>query len=231
MFAFASKSAALILIALIAFPSAAAAAPWRWPIDRNARVIGHFRFSRSDPYRAGSLRGVVLRSAAGSTVRAVCSGVVSYSGPVPKRRRAVTINCGRLAATELGLTSTRVVRGERLVVGQPLGALAAGAPLQIGARIAGQRQGYVDPLPLLAAPHSPAPLAPRAPRGREAPPGPQPAARPLTKGGSTTQWLLAAAWLGLGIAGSAIGTGIALRGRGVQHAATLAVSGRLRRQH
>ena len=230
MLTFAIRPVALTFLALLACPSAAGAA-WRWPLNRDARVVAHFKFSRSDPYRAGALRGVVISRRASSVVRAVCSGVVSYSGPVPQRRRAVTINCGRFVATELGLASTSVARGDRLLAGQPLGALAAGAPLQVGARIAAQRQGYVDPLALFAEPQSPAPLAPFAPRGREAPPGPQPVARQSKEGSSINQWLLAAAWLGLGISSSAIGAGIALRGRGARRSARFGASSRLRRQH
>ncbi len=150
-------------------------------------------------------------------MRAVCSGVVSFAGLLPDGRHGVTIRCGRLAATELGLLRSEVARGESVLVGQRLGALGPGRLLSIGARRSDDRDGYSDPLSLLAAPPRSLPILPLAPRGRQAPPPPAAARRAPSRAAgaaeSASPWLLGAAWLGLGVSGAAIGAGIALRGR------------------
>jgi hypothetical protein len=225
---------ALALTALLISPLASEASQWQWPLaERQLRE--RFDFDRGNPYRAGARRGVTLRGQAGARVRAVCSGVVSFAGLLPDGRRGVTLRCGNLAATELGLAQIDVSRGEALVAGQQLGSLGSDALLSVGARRVGQRNGYRDPLGLLAAPPRSLPLAPLAPRGRRTPPPPRPA---LRSGASAenqsrpiTSWLLGAAWLGLGISGAAIGGGIALRERRERNASSLAGIVKPQRQH
>ncbi len=208
---------AALLVALLVTPAPAAAAAWHWPLD-SRQIAERFSFDQGDRYRRGAHRGVTLRGAGGSEVKAVCSGIVSFSGRLPDRRHAVTLQCGRLAATEIGLSATTVRRGQTLLAGQPLGRLGSDGLLQVGARLQRRRDGYRDPLPLFAAvPTVPvlAPLAPRAPRGGAARRGPRAALRaPLRaapQSATLTLWLLGAAWLGLGVAATAIGAGIALR--------------------
>ncbi len=221
-----------LLAGPLASPVAADAAQWQWPLAQH-RLAARFDFDRSDPYRAGARRGVTLSGDPGVAVRAVCSGSVSFAGLLPDGRRGVTLRCGPLAATEIGFGHGEVSRGEAVLAGQPLGSLGASGLLTIGARRWGERNGYSDPLELLAAAPSSLPLAPLAPRGRRTAP-PRAAARAPLRAGkrprSTTPWLLGAVWLGLGISGAAIGAGIALNGRRQRGAMRLAPAGRTQRQ-
>jgi hypothetical protein len=89
---------------------------------------------------------------------------------------------------------------------------ARGGVVQLGARRAADRFGYVDPLPLLGpadVPLGPAP-APRPARARTppAPPVTSPAAAPSTV---ATPVL---AWVGLGLLAAGLSLGEALRRRG-----------------
>jgi hypothetical protein len=141
---------------------AAAAARWRMPLP-TAAVVGAFSFDRATPYAAGRRRGVDLRGTPGVRVVAACAGVVTYAGRVPGWGRGVSLRCGGLVATELGLASATVARGTRVWPGAVVGGLASRGLLRLGARRAGDRQGYVDPLALLgrADPSAPPPVAPR----------------------------------------------------------------------
>ncbi|MDP4673195.1 MAG: M23 family metallopeptidase [Solirubrobacteraceae bacterium] len=209
------RSVALSAVALIAGPIAAEAAPWQWPLEQG-RVAQRFDFTRGDRFRAGAHRTLTLRGAPGAKVRAVCSGVVSFAGRLPDGRRGVTLRCGNLAATQLGLLRFDVRRGEAVVAGRQLGSLGPGRLLSVGARRWSDRDGYRDPLALFGAPPDGLAPAPLAPRGRQAPP-PRATRRVSSRAGDGAQpaapWLLGAAWLGLGISGAAIGAGIALSGR------------------
>jgi hypothetical protein len=103
-------------------------------------------------------------------VRAACGGRVTFAGRLPGDHRAgVTVRCGPLAATHLGLAGLLVRGGAVVVPGAPLGT-AASRMVRLGARRAGERHGYLDPLTLLAAGASRRPvLVPplgRAPEGR-----------------------------------------------------------------
>ena len=207
-----------IAAAALAGASAPAAAEWSWPLGRDAVVSERFSFRVSDRFRAGSLRGLRLRSRRGGEVFAACSGVVSFAGMLPDGRRAVTLRCGRLVATEIGISSLRAAAGRSLVAGESLGSIRPGATLQLGARVAERRDGYLDPLGLLSRRSgSPLLIGARAPRGSRRQPPPRPAPRRVDprpsgeRGGNFV--LLGLAWLGLGVSGSAIGAGIALRGR------------------
>jgi hypothetical protein len=142
---------ALSLTALLVSPLTSEADQWQWPLARH-QLSERFDFDRSDPYRAGARRGITLSGQPGAKVRAVCSGVVSFAGPLPDGRRGVTLRCGGLAATELGLQQSEVSGGETVIAGQPLGSLGPGALLSVGARLIDERNGYRDPLALLAAP-------------------------------------------------------------------------------
>ncbi len=209
------RSVAVSAVALLAGPIAAEAAPWRWPLEQH-RVAERFDFTRGDRFRAGAHRTLTLRGAPGATVRAVCSGVVSFAGRLPDGRRGVTLRCGNLAATQLGLLRLEVRRGEAVVAGRRLGSLGSGRLLSVGARRWSDRDGYRDPLALFGESPDGLPVASLAPRGRQTPP-PRATRRAHSRAGYQAQpaapWLLGAAWLGLGISGAAIGAGIALSGR------------------
>lgn len=202
----------LVAAAILHAPPGAAAArtpSWQPPFER-ARVASPFAFHRSLPYEAGQRRVAALAGRPGETVRAPCPGRVTFAGPLP-RGRGLTIRCGRLAATLTGLAAVPVRRGTSVVAGQPVGRLGSAGLVRLGARVAGSRHGYLDPLALLGAgPRPRSPLAPAA-RGRRPP---VPSTRHVApRAGSlpVAAILMGAAWLGLGLAGSAMGIGIALR--------------------
>jgi hypothetical protein len=142
--------------------AAAAAQRWRMPLS-GATVVQTFSFERATPYAGGRRRGIDLRGAPGAPVVAACAGVVTYAGRVPGWGRGVSLRCGGLVATELGLASASVARGARVWPGAVVGRLARRAVLRLGARRAGARQGYVDPLGLLSHDERSAPpgVAPR----------------------------------------------------------------------
>ena len=189
--------AAHALAAPRARPSHVLAAPraaWRWPL--RGRVVGAFRVTPGAPFARGQRRGIDVAAAPGTTVRAACAGRVSFAGSLPHQGLAVTVRCGELVATYLRLGRLGVRRGDHAALGRRLGTLGAAGSLRLGARRAGRRRGYVDPLALLRDPRpaappalgpAPAPRHPRAapPRPRTAPaaslraaPAPSPRPRP-----------------------------------------------------
>jgi Peptidase family M23 len=151
-------------------------ATWRWPL--RGRVVGAFRLTPQAPFARGQRRGIDVAAAPGATVRAACPGPVTFAGPLPHAGLAVTVRCS-LVATYLRLGALAVRHGARVAVGQRLGALGPDGRLRLGARRAGDRRGYVDPLDLLRdpAPTAPPDLGP-APPPRPPRPAPIPPARP-----------------------------------------------------
>jgi hypothetical protein len=129
----------------------------------------------------------------------------------------VTVRCGDLVATHLGLGRLAVRHGARVVAGARLGVVGPAGRLRLGARRRSARFGYVDPLALLGAVPPPvgrgpappplgrAPRSPVAPRhapplGRRAPHF-APAAAPQTAGVPVLAWgglVILAAGLPLG---------------------------------
>jgi hypothetical protein len=163
-------------------PAARADERWRRPLPGGA-VVGSFSFERSAPYVRGRRRGIDVAGRPGARVLAVCGGVVTHAGGVPGFGRGVTVRCGGLVATELGLSSLAVARGARVVPGAALGRLAAGGVLRLGARVASDRHGYVDPRALLRDPTTSAPPVappPAVVRRRRAARPPRPGTAPGT---------------------------------------------------
>ena len=112
-------------------------------------------------------------------MRAACPGRVTFTGALPRRGLAVSVRCGALVATYLGLGRLASRGGARVAAGDALGTLGAGGRLRLGARRASARRGYVDPLLLLA--DSAPPLRP-PPRPRAAsPPPPSAPSRPAPR--------------------------------------------------
>jgi peptidase M23-like protein len=195
-----ARAAAALTAVLAAAPASAAAPravtsarlpsagadPWRRPVD--GAVARPFRFDPRQPFAAQRRRGVDLAAPPGAVVRAACAGRVSHAGPVPAHGLGVSIRCGELTATHLGLRALAVRRGARVGRGQPVGRLGASGVLRLGARVTAQRFGYLDPLALIEAerPRSRPPLgpvprgvAPRRPAPRGLPPlGSTPRGRP-----------------------------------------------------
>jgi hypothetical protein len=175
----------LLALAHAVFVATACAAPpgahaaWRRPVD--GAVVAGFDYSARDPFAAGRRRGIDIAAPPGAVVRSACRGRVSFAGTVPGGELAVTVRCGGLAATHVGLGRLAVRRGVRVLAGSRLGLLGARGRLRLGARSAAHRFAYVDPLALLRADRSPgAPAVPlgRAPRG---PAGARPVRVPATR--------------------------------------------------
>ncbi len=164
-----------LLLWLVAPATAGGAPPWRAPVP-GAAVAGPFHFDRARPFAAGQRRGVDFTVRPGTPVLAACAGQVTYAGAVPHGGRGVSVRCGPLVATHLGLARVRVRRGAPVFPGQRLGDAGPGGVVRLGARVAGRRWGYVDPLRLVGRTPGPPPLAPRgrAPRA----PGPTPSPEP-----------------------------------------------------
>jgi murein DD-endopeptidase MepM/ murein hydrolase activator NlpD len=208
-------------------PRAAAASPapdrWRWPVFPR-EVLRGFRYAPRHPFAAAQRRGIDLAAAPGAPVRSACGGRVTFAGPVPGGRGlGVTVRCGALVATHLGLGRVAVRRGDRVAAGRRLGVVGPAGRLRLGARRGAERFAYVDPLGLLgdSAPPAdpgvpPAPLgrAPRAPRV-PAPlrPAPRPRPRPVADARDGAA-IPSAAWVGLVVlaAGVPLG-GLARRSR------------------
>jgi hypothetical protein len=205
------------LLLLTAGAAAAAPAPasdgWRWPL--RGEVVQRFAYSRAHAFAAGARRGIGVAGAPGARVGAACAGRVTFAGRLPAGGRGVTVRCGALLATHLGLGRVAVRRGATVLAGTRLGALGRSGTLRLGARRAADRFGYVDPLTLLgeapgdgpvpAAPLGRAPQAPVAPAARPAASparapvrvpsrAAHPAARPLP---STPARIPPVAWAGL----------------------------------
>lgn len=193
-------------------------AAWRWPL--RGEVVTPFHIA-TDPFAPGQHRGIDIAAPAGAAVRSACSGRARFAGRLPSRGGVVTVLCGPLVATYLELGAVRVRRGDAVEAGQTIGTVAA-SHLQLGARRAGDRHGYVDPLRLLR-PDRPPPLG-AAPRGgrrpslRAAPPPPPvraPSPRVVAPPGPSSPGpsprVPLAAWLGLGLVAAGMPLGAAVR--------------------
>lgn len=174
----------LVLLATLVVTPAPADAAWRWPV--RGEVVTPFA-TGPDPFAPGQHRGIDVAARPGAAVVAPCSGTVRFAGRLPKRARAVTIACGDLVATVLELATTTARRGATIPAGTQIGTVAA-SHVQLGARRAGHRHRYIDPLTLLAEEPAPPPLTapPGGPSGktegrRGRPPA---AARPLPTPGA-----------------------------------------------
>jgi hypothetical protein len=213
---------ALALIVLL-LPRAAAGSVarerWRWPVPSHA-LAGRFAYSPRHPFAAAQRRGVDIAVRAGATVRSACGGRVTFAGRVPGGRGlGVTVRCGALVATHLGLGSVAVRRGARVAVGTRLGAAGPGGRLRLGARVAAERFGYVDPLGLLreerppAVPAAPLGRAPRRPRVPRLPAPPRPLARPRPVAAPPADGagLPAGAWAGLVVLAAGVPLGGVVR--------------------
>jgi hypothetical protein len=132
--------------------------------------VHRFVYDRGRPFVRGARRGVDLRVAGGAGVRAPCTGVVAYAGRVFARGLGITIRCGLLRATVLGLRLALVRRGASVRAGDRVG-LAAGPILRLGARLARDRFGYIDPLTLLGGGTPPPRGVPLGRAPRPTPPG------------------------------------------------------------
>ncbi|UGS34639.1 murein hydrolase activator EnvC family protein [Capillimicrobium parvum] len=218
---------ALALAALLALP-ARALASWRLPVDGG--VVARFSVG-PDPFAAGQRRGVDLAAPAGSIVVAPCAGRVSFAGRLPHGRAGVSIRCGALTATVLGLARPSVRAGDRVRPGRAVGAVGADGLVRLGARRTVRRWGYVDPLSLVEGvppPRHAPPAGPAARRVRPAPPAlrrsPSPSASPVAVAAERTRApaqrrVPLAAWAGVALLALAVpGGAVAGRARRRRHA-------------
>jgi murein DD-endopeptidase MepM/ murein hydrolase activator NlpD len=169
----------VVVMALVLPHHAAGASGWRWPL--RGPVVGAFHVTPRAPFARGQRRGIDVSARPGAVVRAACPGRVTFTGALPHRGLAVTVRCGSLIATYLGLGRLATRAGSRLHRGDGIGTLGASGRLRLGARRVSDRRGYVDPLLLLADGAPPLPHlgpAPRALRRRRLPPT-RPAPRPI----------------------------------------------------
>ncbi|HSS59763.1 MAG TPA: M23 family metallopeptidase [Solirubrobacteraceae bacterium] len=193
----ASLAFACVTVLVLVIPRGAAgatAATWHWPL--RGPVVGAFRVSPRAPFARGQRRGIDVSARPGAVVRAACPGRVTFTGALPRRGLAVSVRCGSLMATYLGLGRLAARRGSRVAPGDALGTLGATGRLRLGARRASARRGYVDPLLLLAGgarpprlpPAGPAPRALRRPQFPPTRPAPRPIApaRPPAPGSAAT---------------------------------------------
>jgi hypothetical protein len=162
---------------------AAPRAAWQWPV--RGAVVQRFSYSRARAFAAGARRGIDVAAAPGAHVGAACGGRVTFAGRVPAGGRGVTVRCGGLVATHLGLGRLAVRRGAVVAPGTRLGKLGAGGRLRLGARRAGDRFAYLDPAALLGDDEPgggpvAVPLG-RAPRPPVARPVPRAPARPTLR--------------------------------------------------
>jgi hypothetical protein len=167
-------------------PTAAAATGWTWPVVGD--VITPYR-NGSDPYAGGQHRGIDVGAPTGTPVAVAVAGTVRFAGTAGSSGLTVSIRTadGRFDTSYLHLSSVEVARGDRVRVGQRLGAVgtsgrrSAVAPhLHFGVRDAGSRHGYRDPLDFLPPPGTP-PVRerPRAPVPVGAPVIPSPSREPV----------------------------------------------------
>jgi hypothetical protein len=234
-------SIAIVLLAALtlAVPGRAAAAStthdrWRRPLP-GAAVVRAFSFDPAAPYARGRRRGIELRARPGTPVLAACAGTVTHAGRVPRWGPGVTLRCGRLVATELGLASLAVHRGAHVSSGGVLGQVGPRGVLRLGARRATGRQAYLDPLTLLAAdprgPASPPAVAP-PPRGRRVRARPRPPSRRVSTPVADPAPLALPwpVWAGVGLlaAGAAGGTTARARRRRRPPATSTALAHRYR---
>lgn len=160
---------AAVVLAVLFGSSPTAAASWRSPLP-GAAVSARFHYDERAPFVRGARRGVDLRGAPGTPVLAACGGTVRYAGPLPRQTtHDVTIVCGRLVATHIGLARVRVAAGRRVHAGSPIGTLGARGVLRLGARVDGRPFAYRDPLRLIEPDTVVPPAGPVAPRGRRGP--------------------------------------------------------------
>ena len=204
----------LVLLALwlLFAASAPASAAWRLPVE--GPVVGGFSVG-ADPFAAGQRRGVDLAAVPGSRVVAPCAGRVAFAGPVPRFGLGVSLRCGTLTATVLGLAGGRPRAGAAVRRGEPIGRVGPSGRVRLGARVTRERFGYRDPLSLLGAdPTARRPLVgPRGAARRAAPPaGPRaPASAPAAAAAPTpvaaparSSAPSALAWIGLALIACAL---------------------------
>lgn len=166
--------ATIAILLTLATPGGAAAADggsgaWPWPLL--GEVITPYK-NGSDRYAAGQHRGLDIAAPAGTQVRAIVDGRVTFAGTLPDGGRTVTVRSadGSYLISDLHLASRAVERGESIAAGQALGTVgttgrrSASQPhLHLSVRRASDR-AYLDPMTLLGPPRVAKPAQKPAPK-------------------------------------------------------------------
>lgn len=151
--------ATIAILLTLTTPNGAAAAEggggaWPWPLL--GEVITPYR-NGSDRYAAGQHRGLDIAAPAGTQVRAIVDGRVSFAGALPDGGVTVTVRTsdGVYLVSGLHLASRAVERGDSVVAGQVVGSVGATGKrsatrphLHLSVRRASDRS-YLDPMTLL----------------------------------------------------------------------------------
>ena len=224
-------------------------AAWTWPVSGEVITPYH---NGSDPYATGQHRGIDIAAPVGAVVRAAAGGDVRFAGTAGSSGLTISIRTADAYDTSyLHLSALEVRAGAHVSAGDRIGAIgttgtrSATAPhVHFGARDAGTRHGYHDPLaflppapPASPSPEPPSPPAPsprphRVPRRLPVPTGldPLPRARGAARSveadrrGPDIGWLLACA--GLLLAAAVLG--LTEDGRGATTRARSKLLGTLR---
>src|SRR5437870_3500269 len=139
---------AVVLLCVLALPASARA--WTWPVD--GPLLRPFVFDPAHPYAGGQHRGIDIGAAEGTPVRAPADGTVTFAGSVPGAGKTIAIETPfGYSATLLHLGSIAVSRGAPVREGLIVGTTGAESFVYFGLRVAGNPQGYVDPLLFLPA--------------------------------------------------------------------------------
>ncbi len=127
-------------------PAAHAGGGWTWPVT--GAVIRSFD-PPDDPFGSGH-RGIDVAAPAGTEVRAVDAGTVTFAGSIGGERFVTVDHGGGLVGSYSWLSEIRVARGDVVTRGHVIALSGAGHPgstdaphLHLGARLDG---AYVDPM-------------------------------------------------------------------------------------
>ncbi len=133
---------AAVCAASVAVPATASEPPYTPPVD--AAVLDPFRPPETR-YGPGN-RGVDYATAAGTPVRAVADGTVTFAGSVGGTRHVTVLHADGVRTTYSFLDDIDVAVGQRVHQGQRVGTTVG--PLHLGAR---RGDAYFDPLSLFDA--------------------------------------------------------------------------------
>jgi hypothetical protein len=128
---------------------------WTWPVS--GPVLRPFAFDRGNPYAGGQHRGADIGASVGANVVAPAGGTITFAGSTPGGGLTIAIRTADgYSATLVHLGSLAVGRGAAVQGGAVVGTVGStgqaelGAPhVHLGARIASDEHGYVDPLAFL----------------------------------------------------------------------------------
>jgi murein DD-endopeptidase MepM/ murein hydrolase activator NlpD len=129
----------LVLLVALAVPKAAAATPYRPPVD--APVVDGFRLPAGQ-YGPGN-RGLEYATSPGQPVRAIGPGLVVWAGNVAGNLAVTVLHPDGLRSSYSYLAEALVKVGARVSTGTRIG--TAGERLQLGVRVGGT---YLDPATL-----------------------------------------------------------------------------------